>query len=165
MTPDATVRQVAVPAEARGLSTLSQIDYEDAFLVDVGDARRRTAEQWARAILDEAPAALRLELWWTWSVLGLRLASPRSARHVLGWELRRSTPDVALLGARSRIGMPAELLVKRETGAQLLFDTFVQHGNPIARAVWAAIDPVHRPAARHVLTQAARRARAAAAAP
>jgi hypothetical protein len=75
---------------------------------------------------------------------------------VLGWEVRRSTPEFALLGAGSRIGMPAELLFKRQPDT-LLFATFVRQETPIARAVWARVEPVHRPIVRRILEQAARR--------
>jgi Protein of unknown function (DUF2867) len=138
-----TVRQVSARPDARALSTLSRVDYEDAFVVDVGTPQVRTGEQWARAIVEGAPSSVRARLWMGWSALGLKLASPRSDGHVLGWEVRRSTADVALLGAGSRIGMHAELLVKREPQA-LLFATFVQKQTPLARAVWAAIEPLHR---------------------
>ncbi len=76
-----------------------------------------------------------------WSSLGLRLGVGRSERFVLGWEVQRSTPDFVLLAASSRIGMPAELLFKRQRHT-LLFATFVQKENAIARAVWAAVDPL-----------------------
>jgi hypothetical protein len=56
------VQQVAVPSAARVLSTLSRIDYADAFLVDVGATQERTAEQWARAVLEGAPASVRRTL-------------------------------------------------------------------------------------------------------
>ena len=46
--------------------------------------------------------------------------------------------------------MPAELLVRRQAGT-LLFCTFVEQRNRLARAVWAAIDPFHRPVVRYVL--------------
>lgn len=85
-------------------------------------------------------------------MLGLKLGSDG----VLGWEVRRSTPDHVLVGADSRIGMPAELLLERRQDA-LLFCTFVRHANLIARAVWAGVEPVHRPVVRHVLEDAARR--------
>ena len=88
-----SVREIAVPPAARALSTLSRIDYEEAFVVDAAAVQWRTAEQWARAIFDDAPAALRGALWSTWVVLGLRLGSPWSGRRVVGWELRRSTHD------------------------------------------------------------------------
>jgi hypothetical protein len=77
---------------------------------------------------------------------------------MLGWEVRRSIPDYVLLGASSRIGMPAELLLERQQHT-LLFATFVQNENPIARAVWAGTEPVHRPVVRYVLEQASRRIR------
>ena len=54
------------------------------------------------------------------------------------------------------VGMPAELLLERRQDA-LLFCTFVRHANLIARAVWAGVEPVHRPVVRHVLEDAARR--------
>jgi hypothetical protein len=54
-----TVRQVTVPAAARRLATLERIDYADAFVVQIRDARKRTAEQWARVVLEEAPVATR----------------------------------------------------------------------------------------------------------
>jgi hypothetical protein len=147
------VRQVALPPAARALSTLSRIDYEDAFLVETGPAHDRTGEQWARAILEDAPIITRRALVSGWSALGLQLGSTRSDRFVLGWEVRRSSPDFALLGARSRVGLPAELLVKRQQHT-LLFATFVQQESPIARAVWAGVKPVHRPVVRYVLEQA-----------
>jgi hypothetical protein len=150
------VRQVPVPPAARALSTLHRVDYEDAFRVDAGTAGGRTAEQWARAVLEEAPLSVRSTLLSGWSAIGLKLRCGRSHRSVLGWEVRRRTDDVVLLGADSRIGMPGELLVKRESH-ELLFATFVQQDNHVARAVWTAIEPVHVPIVRSVLEQATRR--------
>jgi hypothetical protein len=82
------VHQVAVPPAARTLSTLPHIDHEDAFLVETGPAQDRTGEQWARAILEDAPIIMRRALRWGWFALGLRLGSTRSDRFVLGWEVR-----------------------------------------------------------------------------
>ena len=144
------VRQVAVPPTARALSTLSQIDYADAFLVEIGSAEDRTAQQWARAILEDAPIITRSALRWVWFTLGLQLGSTLPDRSVLGWRVRRSTPDFVLLAARSPVGLSAEVLLERQQQT-LLFATFVQHENPIARAVWAGIEPVHRPAVRYLL--------------
>jgi hypothetical protein len=153
-----TVRQIQVPPTARALCTLPHVDYEDAFLVDIDTVGDRTAEQWARVILEDAPAVTRRALKRGWSALGLRLGPTRSEGFVLGWEVRRSTPDVALLGARSRLGMPAELLVERRQ-QRLLFATFVQQETCIARAMWAGVEPVHRPIVRDVLEQAGCRER------
>ena len=75
---------------------------------------------------------------------------------MLGWKVRRSTPDFVLLSAGSRIGMPGELLFMREPRG-LLFATFVQQKNRVARAVWARTVPQHQRAVQSLLTQAARR--------
>ena len=137
------VRQTALPAATRELSTLTRIDYEDAFLVDIGLARDRTAEQWAREVLEGAPASTRRALSRGWSGLGLRLGPARSDRHVLGWEIRRSDPDVVLLGARGRLGLSGELIFQRSAHA-LLYATVVQLDNRVARGLWAAIESRHR---------------------
>jgi hypothetical protein len=152
------VRQVAVPAAARALSTLSHIDYEDAFLVDVGPTQERTAEQWARAIVEDAPVTVRRALLSGWSAIGLKLGPTRSDRFLLGWEVGCSTPDVVLLGADSGIGMRGQLLFMRHEDA-LLFATFVQQDNDTARAVWARIEPAHRPMVRNILEHASRQYR------
>ena len=73
-----TVRQVTPPPAARALSTLCHVDYEDAFLVGTGPAQDRTGEQWARAILEDAPMSTRNALSRGWSALGLRLGSTQS---------------------------------------------------------------------------------------
>lgn len=150
------VRQVAVTAEARALCSLSRIDYEDGFLVEIDGARQRTAAEWVRAMLQDAPIAIKARLLLGWSTLGLVPALSISRSSVLGWEIRTSTPDFVLLGRTSLIGMPGELLFKRERDG-LFFATFVRHDNRLARAVWAATEAQHVPIVRHLLEQAARR--------
>jgi hypothetical protein len=151
-------REVAVPAVARARCTLPRVDYEDAFAVELGSAHVRTAEQWARVILEDAPLAMRNGLRRGWIALGLKLDAVPPERSVLGWEVRRSTRDAVLLRADSRIGMPAELLVtrqKREVGIA----TFLEHQNPAARALWATVEPAHRRIVPRVLVRAQARMR------
>jgi hypothetical protein len=150
------VRQVPVPATMRRLGTLPRIDYEDGFVVDIGSADERTPEQWARATLEDAPAARRRSLLLGWSALGLRLGPTAGDGHVLGWEIRRSTADHVLLGLGSRLGMPAELLFARRRRA-LFFATFVQHENAAVSAVWAKVIPVHVRVVPQLLAAASRR--------
>ena len=152
------VRQVDVPSSARALSTLPRIDYCDAFLFDVGSRHGDNAEDLIREVLEGAPLAVRTQLLSGWSTIGLKVSSG-SEGSVLGWDVRRSVPDHVLLGADSRIGMPGELLLKKEDGA-LLFATFVAQRNLIARAVWAVTEPVHVRVVRDVLGQASQRLRA-----
>ncbi len=155
---EGTVREVPLPADARALSTLSRIDYADAFLLQIGPGQSRTGEQWARVMLEEAPITTRASLLTGWSALGLKLGSPHSALTVLGWEVRRSTPQFALLAAGSHIGMPAELLFKPHLDT-LLFATLIRHDNPVARAIWAPVGPGHRRVVRDLLQRAAALAR------
>jgi hypothetical protein len=156
--PDANrgVCQIAVPIAARALCTLPRIDYADAFVLETGPVDERTPEEWARAILEGSPTALRTKLLLGWSAIGLKVAHGRSTRSVLGWDVRASGPDFVLLGADSRIGMPGELLFMpgRE---KLVFATFVQQDNFIARAVWAATEATHVPVVRGLLEHAGRR--------
>jgi hypothetical protein len=147
------VQQVELPAEARALSTLARIDYHDAFAVEAGRGQDRTAEQWARAVLEGAPLATRKALSRGWSALGLRLGPVQSAERVLGWEIRRCTQDAALLGAGGRLGLAGELLFLRQQDT-LLYATFVQLDNPGARAVWAGTSARHRQIVAQLLEQA-----------
>lgn len=150
------VRQIDVPPKTRALSTLAHIGYEDAFLVNVGPVSERTAEEWARAVLEEAPKPVRRSLYSGWSAIGLKVARGHSEDSVLGWTVRRRARDSVVLGADSLVGMPAELLISRQEEA-LLFCTFVQQDNPVARAMWKGIEPLHVPIVRHLLEQASRR--------
>ncbi len=152
MTP--VVTEVPMPAASRALSTLPSIDYEDAFLVDVRLGQRQSPEQWARDFFAGAPAHMRTTLPRAWFALGLELGPTDSDRHVFGWDIRLSTPDHVLLGARSRLGMPGELLFQRQ-GDGLLFATFLRHGNDATRVMWAGVGPVHRRVVRELLEHAA----------
>jgi hypothetical protein len=151
------VREVDLPLDARALTTLSRIDYTDACILETGHAPDRTGEQWARAILEDAPAATRTSLRRGWFALGVRLGSTEDERLVLGWPVRRTAPDFALLAARSLLGMEAEVLFKREAHG-LLAATFMKLNNPVVRVFWAGFSSRHRRVVRHLLRQAGRRA-------
>lgn len=151
-TPD-RVRHVPVPPDARALSTLARIDYENALLVDIGPAQDRTAEQWARAVLEDAPADTRRALTSGWSALGLQLSSTQPDRHVLGWPVRRSTPDLTLLGTSSHLGLEGELLFQRQQHT-LLLASFIHLDNDDTRAVWAGVEDRHPQVMHQLLEQA-----------
>jgi hypothetical protein len=151
----AQVRQIDPPPDVRALSTLPVIDYADGFTV-TGGAGERTPEQWARAVLADAPPRVRLKLVVGWTFLGLRLGIRPPAERILGWRIRRSTPDVLLLGAGSRLGLPAELLFRREPDG-VLFATFVRQRSRLARALWPRVIPGHQRIVASLLTHGARR--------
>jgi hypothetical protein len=148
-----TVQQIELPPEARAVATLERPGYTDAFVVDVAP---RSAEAWGRAVLEDAPGRTRAALLAGWTSLGLAIDLRLPADHVLGWPVRRNEPDVLLLGAGSRVGMPAQLLFLRRPEG-FLFATLVRPENPVARRMWAAIERTHVRTVRDLLEGAGRR--------
>ena len=155
MVPD-TVRKVAVPTDASALSTLARVDYSDAFRVEFADGPVFSGAEWARETLEGASAKARRELSRGWPLLGLKMAPAGAEDAVLGWRLRHDGEDFALLGAESRLGMPAELLFRPEPDG-LLFATFIAFRNPLMRMVWAPIGAPHRRVVPALLRRAAAR--------
>ncbi len=155
------IRQIPAPETARAICALPRIDYSDAFFVDIDGNQRLTGQGWARAVLADAPLALRSRLLAGWTAIGLLPAVGAPRGSLLGWEIRSVADDFVLLGRGSLIGMPGELLFKRE-GHGWLFATFVQLDNPVARAVWSATVPRHLLTVRSLLEQAGRRLQPAA---
>ena len=151
----AAVRQVRPPRTVRELTTLPRVNYCDAYLFDEGSSHQEGAEELIREILEGAPAAVRAQLRSGWLSIGLRVGTG-SEHSVLGWQILRSLPDQVLLGAESRIGMPGQLLLKKHDGA-LLFATFVAAHNLAARALWAAVEPIHVRVVCDLLSEASRR--------
>lgn len=149
------VRQIAPPPDLLDRATLVDVDYQDCFILDLGSSlSARTAEQWARAVLEEAPAPMRSALVAGWKGLGLRLGPLTSEEHVLGWLVRANDPDRLLLCADGRLGITGELLFERQV-ATLRFATFVRLDNPGAHAVWAGVRPVHERMVRQLLSRVA----------
>ncbi|MGH3639055.1 MAG: hypothetical protein ACRDUX_08495, partial [Mycobacterium sp.] len=105
---------------------------------------------------EDAPASMRSQLLSGWKALGLKVGSNAGvgSGSVLGWPIRRSTPEVVLLAADSRIGMPGQLLITiRPEG--LLFATFLQHRTVATRPLWAAVERTHVDVVRTLLERAA----------
>ncbi len=136
-------KKIPLPHTARALCSLPRIDYEDCFIVETDRVCDLSAEEWARRILEGAPANFRISAPGAWFALGLKHGLPWSSETILGWRVVRSGPDFTLLGAESRTGMPAELLVKRERGA-VLFATLIQHESPFMRRVWRLVERPHQ---------------------
>lgn len=151
LTDHPAVRRLPVPPEDHGRSTLARVDYADTFVVDVGDVTTRSAEDWARAVLEEAPLRRRSGLLSGWTLLGLELdlGGPGT---VLGWRVRERTPDAVLLGAAGRLGLSGELRFARE-GGLLRFATFVQLDGRAARLAWAGTERVHDSVVRSLLAR------------
>lgn len=137
------VEEVGVPAGTLALSVLPWVDYRDGFRLELPGGPELSGEEWAREMLEGASLETRHSLRRGWPLIGLKMAPHGTEDAVLGWRLRHRGPDYALLGADSRIGMPAELLFRPEPGG-LFFATMIQQRNPFVHALWAPIGPPHR---------------------
>ena len=137
------VKEVPMPPEARALSTLPRIDYTDSFVAETAEAQNRTAEEWARRMLEQAPMSFRVGAPATWFSLGLKHGAPWSGDHVLGWPVRHREPDYLLLGADGRLGASAELLLKRGTNS-IFFATLLQIDSLVMKRIWSAMEAPHR---------------------
>ena len=146
-----TVNQIPLPEDAWALSTLPRIDYEDAFAVT--DDVERSAAEWVRAVIEDAPLPVRRGLWLGWIALGLSIGLPWSSDRVLGWKVKHRDPGVVLLAADSWLGFRGELLFRSEPDG-LLFATLIQQTNPAGRAVWTAITARHHRVVRSLLRRA-----------
>ena len=152
-----TVRQIPTPPEARALSSLASVDYSDAFIAMTDRAPELTAEEWMRRMLERAPNRFRLFAPAAWFSLGLKHGLPWSDETLLGWRVRRKEDDLILVGAESRVGSPAELLLRREADS-IHFSTLAQIGNPVMKGVWAAIEKPHQRIVAQLLGRSVREA-------
>ena len=136
------VRALDLPAELRAQCTLTDVAYEDAFVL-ARPGHRLAATEWARAVLEQAPFAVRARLVAAWLSFGLGLGAPWSRRTVLGWPIAEQSADHVLLSAPGRVGMSGQLLFACRPD-ELWAATFVQLDSAIARTVWAVVEPRHR---------------------
>ena len=140
----------------RAYCTLDRIDHADTHLVVADSADRMTPESWAREILEGPPAVTRARLTAGWTMLGLRVHH-RGPDAIAGWPIACRDAEHVRLQGDSLIGLTGQL-VTRATGAGVEFATFVQLGNPMARALWAKVLPTHLEIVDSLLRRAAERA-------
>jgi hypothetical protein len=149
----AQARQIDLPA------ALARTDSGDAcaFALATPLARALTPEQWARAVFEQGPAALRpfVELGWR-TVLGLRLGPRHSAGHVAGWTIAAvdERPDTITLSAESRFLRARNIVAVDDAVVEWV--TVVEYERTPARHVWAVASPIHRRTIPYLLTRAAR---------
>jgi len=143
----------AVPQKVRSLTTLPDADYADLFTIATPMASDHTAEQWVRAVLEQAPVSRR-HARRLWRIMGLRLGPPHSSDHVQGW----------------RIADRAENWLRAETGSwyataqavclvsegEVAISVFFRYDHPAARLVWRFVSGRHQRAVPVMLRQAVR---------
>lgn len=148
---------MAVSDDVRALSRLSDPDYTYACELRTSTAGRsaeRLAEQWARAIMEDAPRPLRWFIVAGWRVgLGLRLAPGSSAAHIAGWDIASTSPGAVVMAADSFL-LRANLIVRVDDD-DVVHATFVQFERRPARVVWAVAAPIHQVIIPYLLRRAA----------
>jgi hypothetical protein len=130
-------------------------DYADSFEVHTAVPDGRSAEQWARDALENAPAVVRgVVLLAHRHVLRFRLGPLQSADHVLGWRIRKSEPDVIELTADGPL-MSGLILGRRTAPTAVRIETFVFFHRQRAATIWTLVGPLHRRIAPLLLKRAA----------
>jgi hypothetical protein len=143
----------AVPEAVRSLTTLTQPDYVDLFTITTPSAMDWSAEEWARAILEEAPVA-RHNARRLWRLLGLRLGPPSSPHHVQGWSVAGRGDDWVRAETAS-LYMTAQAVCLVEVG-RVSISLALRYDRPVARLVWALVSGPHQRAVPVMLRQAVR---------
>jgi hypothetical protein len=128
-----------------------------AFALVTPLARALTPEEWARAVFEQGPAALRLFVEVGWRVaLRLRLASRHAPDHVAGWVIAAvdERPDTITLSAESPLLSARNVVAVDDAVVEWV--TTVHFDRRIARPVWAVASPIHCWTICFLLTRAAK---------
>ncbi len=153
------MRRVEVPQQIAASFARSTADYAAAFALTSEAAGARTPVQWARAVFEGAPGALRWCMVFGWTrVLGLRLARRPSDDRVLGWSIADSdvVPGSTALIASSRFMRACNTVTIEES--TVTWVTLVHYSSAAARPLWALARPIHHLTMRYLLARAARTA-------
>lgn len=146
-------RRADVSESARSLGDLENLSYAYACAIDAA-VEGVTAEGWARATFEGAPAAARLVIVAGWRLaLRLRLVPRGSPSSVLGWRILSRTPSAVVLATDSPL-LAARLVVQVD-GALVVHTTLVRVRNRLGGVVWAAAIPIHQVTIPFLLNHAA----------
>jgi hypothetical protein len=149
-----SIRVHRVAAVLQTQSTDNSPGYRDMFEVPIPSTDTRTAEQWLRAVFEDAPRPVRwfLLLGW-WGVLGLQLGPRPSPDHILGWRIASREPDEVRIELHSAL-MNAQLALHLSS-SMAVWSTNVYYTRPLARPLWAAVGVIHRQIVPYLLGRAA----------
>ena len=140
-----------VPDTVRALCTLDEPDYVDLFTVTTPRATDWSAEEWARAVLEQTEVARR-NARKLWRLIGLRLGPPRSPDHVQGWKIA-ARGDNWLRVETASWYLTAQAVFLVEPG-QVSLSLSLRYDRPVAAAVWAGVSGPHQRAVPVMLRQA-----------
>ena len=131
------------------------MDFTCAYEIEIAPGDDRSAEQWARAAWEGAPAPLRWFMVVGWRfVLRLRLGPPSTPDHILGWRIAERRQDETVCELASTFFHASNTF--RRVDGRLVWSTAVTYDRPIARLIWPPVSLLHRPLVRAALRRAAR---------
>jgi hypothetical protein len=135
--------QREVPDAMRSLDTLASPDYTDLFTGITAEARTKSAEQWARTLLEDAPLGLRMLIPAVHRVvLGLRIQLRGGPGYVLGWKIADRSDDFLRLETTGWLMTPHLVLKVDEDRVSVA--TFVRYEHPAAARIWRPVSRLHR---------------------
>jgi hypothetical protein len=153
-TEDATVVSVVgvtnISEEVQSFAALEHANYADLFTATTDLAADWSAEQWARALLEDTPTGRSAPA--LWRLLGLRLGPTPSTDHVQGWKIADGGEGWVRIETASRC-MTAHGVVTVE-GTQVSLALFIRYDRPEAALFWPAVSALHRRGVPVMLRQA-----------
>ncbi|OBA75358.1 hypothetical protein A5641_25350 [Mycobacterium sp. 1554424.7] len=139
----------------RVAATATDDDYTDVFEAPMGQGDSRPAERALRdAVGDDPGAGGTVVLWIHRHVLRFRLGPYSSPDHIIGWPITLSDHDEIVLTAGGPL-MRGELTLRRQDGRAVLTTRLHYRRKIAARAVWAAVGPLHRAVAPQLVKRTA----------
>lgn len=142
-----------VPDRVRTLFTFDAPDYIDSFTIKTPAAQERSAEAWARAVLEEA-ALSRRSARRLWQLMGLRLGPPPySAIHVQGWVISDTGANWIRLETESWY-LSAQAVCLVDDVEVSLSLSLCHDRKSVGRLVWAFVQGPHQRAVPIMLRQA-----------
>jgi hypothetical protein len=150
---DNRTRRIDVPETVLAGDSLADPSYTCAFkiLKELNDTR--TAEEWLRAMLEEAGSALRAFLITGWiGALRLRLGPRPSTDHILGWKILSATPTKITIGVEGPMLSAHQVVHCRDS--EVVHATIVHFDRSAAKVVWSVAAPIHVRTIPHLMKQA-----------
>lgn len=138
-----------VPEAVRPLTTFTDPDYVDLFTVATPGVAGRSAEEWARAILEYAggrPARM------LWRLMGLRLGPRHSPHYIHGWKIAACGENWIRVDTASWY-MTAQAVCLVED-RQVSFSLSLRYDRSSAALLWAIVSSTHQRAVPGMLRQA-----------
>lgn len=130
-----------VPDALVELGTLGTVDYVDSCVADVPVGTERSAEDWARVVLEQTAIGRRAPLLWT--ALGLRLGPRPSPDHIQGWRIAGRGDDWIRVETRSWFA--SAQAVCRVADGHVSVALLLRYDRPlVAAAIWLPVGALHR---------------------